>query len=176
MRSWSLVRLGTGHVRRKLFFKLRFAREVADREARGEATAATDSLARHFAVPASDIADMESRLSTRDCSLDARVQKDGTTTHLDYLTSSDASPDERMSKEEERQLVSGAVSRAMHGLNEREHYIVQNRLMTEEPKTLQEIGNCFQVSRERARQIEGHVLNKFRAALVTNCGFDQAVA
>ena len=175
MRSWSLVKLGTTQAQRKLFFKLRSERERADREAGDGETATTESLAGRLEVAETDVVDMEARLAARDFSLDVELQDGARQTHMDLLSSENASQEERVAEAEERSLLRGKVYEAMEHLNEKERYIVENRLMAEEPKTLQEIGQHFQISRERARQIEGNVIRKIRTALIES-GFDVSAA
>jgi RNA polymerase sigma-32 factor len=175
MRSWSLVKLGTTQAQRKLFFKLRSERERADRAAGEGATATTSDLATRLDVGETDVVDMEARLSARDFSLDVELQDGARQTHMDLLSSDAASQEDRVAEMEERQLLRGKVYEAMEHLNEKERYIVENRLMADEPKTLQEIGQHFQISRERARQIEGNVIRKIRVALVES-GFDLSAA
>ena len=168
MRSWSLVKLGTTQAQRKLFFKLRSERERADRAAGPGGVASTATLAQTLDVREHEIADMESRMAARDFSLDMELQEGGRQTHLELL----ANPDEGDNQEsqfetlERRSLVRGRVHEAMEYLNEKERYIVENRLMADEPKTLQEIGKHFRISRERARQIEGNVIRKIRSAFM----------
>ncbi len=67
-----------------------------------------------------------------------------------------------MAGEQERTLLRGKVQEAMETLNEKERYIVENRLLADEPQTLQEIGTNFSVSRERVRQLESRVMAKLR--------------
>jgi RNA polymerase sigma-32 factor len=174
MRSWSLVKLGTTQAQRRLFFRLRLARQRADREAGDNAPASLGLLAKQFAVAEADIADMEGRLAARDFSLDAPVQDDAHQLRVDLLSSCEASQEELLGQMEERQHVRGSVFQTVGSLSAREHYIVENRLMAEEPKTLQEIGERFQISRERVRQIQGTVLGKIRAALTEEGGLSVA--
>jgi len=167
MRSWSLVKLGTTQAQRKVFFKLRSARELADR-ANGERGAVSALvLAERLNVSEQDIMDMEMRLGARDFSLDMELQDGVRRTHLDMLAGPDdvANQEELYAANEEEELLRGRVHEAMEWFNEKERYIVLNRLMTDEPKTLQEIGKHFRISRERARQIEGNVIRKIRTAL-----------
>jgi RNA polymerase sigma-32 factor len=165
MRSWSLVKLGTTQAQRKLFFKLRSEREKADRAAGAGEFASTRELAERLSVEEADILDMEMRLGARDFSLDVDLQEGGRQTHLDLLVGGETSQEDHFATEEARHLLRGKVHEAMEHLNEKERYIVENRLMTDEPKTLQEIGRHFSISRERARQIEGNVIRKMRQAL-----------
>jgi len=68
-------------------------------------------------------------------------------------------------KEEEKSLVQRDIARALANLNERESYIILNRVMADDPETLQEIGIKYNISRERARQIEKQALKKMQLAL-----------
>ncbi|OGQ91977.1 MAG: hypothetical protein A2289_19640 [Deltaproteobacteria bacterium RIFOXYA12_FULL_58_15] len=176
LRSWSLVKLGTGRVRRKLFFKLRLAREAADRQAPDGTTASAILLANQFEVNECDISIMENRLANRDSSLDAPVQHSARETRRDLLRSSNVLQEDEISEREEQQRVHGSVARAIGGLNARESYIIKNRLMAEDPDTLLQIGQHFQISRERARQIESNALRKIRTALIRGGDIDQLVA
>jgi RNA polymerase sigma-32 factor len=175
MRSWSLVKLGTTQAQRKLFFKLRSERERADREIGGGGVATTESLAQRLEVGENDVVDMEARLSARDFSLDVELQDGARQTHMDLLSAIGASQEDRVAEAEERTLLRGKVIEAMEHLNEKERYIVENRLMADEPQTLQEIGQHFRISRERARQIEGNVIRKIKVALVES-GLDLSAA
>mgnify|MGYP003573349600 FL=1 len=167
IRSWSLVKLGTTQAQRKLFFKLRSERDKADRAAGPGETATAASLAKSLKVAEGEVSAMEMRLSSRDFSLDAELEPGARQSHLDLLADEKGpSQEEELAKLEERRLVRGKVHEAMGSLNEKERYIVENRLMTDEPKTLQEIGLHFSISRERARQIEGNVIRKIRMHLV----------
>jgi RNA polymerase sigma-32 factor len=167
IRSWSLVKLGTTQAQRKLFFKLRSERDKADRDAGPGETASAKGLAKRLKVAEGEVNDMEMRLASRDFSLDAELEPGARQSHLDLLADEKGpSQEEELAKLEERRLVRGKVHEAMGSLNEKERYIVENRLMTDEPKTLQEIGQHFSISRERARQIEGNVIRKIRMHLV----------
>ena len=166
MRSWSLVKLGTTQAQRKLFFKLRSERERANKRAGDGERASTKSLADRLAVGEKDVVDMEQRLAARDFSLDVELQEGARQTHLDLLTDElEESQEELYAEKEEREVLRTKVDEAMEAFNEKERYIVQNRLMTDEPQTLQTIGQNFGISRERARQIEGNVIRKIRVAL-----------
>ncbi len=175
IRSWSLVKLGTTQAQRKLFFKLRSERERADRAAGPGATASGKDLAKRLKVGETDVRDMEMRLAARDFSLDAEIDDGARQTHLDLLADSCRDQEEVVADIERRRLVRAKVHSAMENLNVKERYIVENRLMTDEPKTLQEIGQHFSISRERARQIEGNVIRKLRTVF-TGSGLEPLAA
>lgn len=165
MRSWSLVKLGTTQAQRKLFFKLRSERDRADRAAGSGESASVEELATRLSVANKDIIDMEQRMAARDFSLDAEIQTGAKQSHLDLLGDDMPHQEELYAEVEERRLLRDMVDQAMNDLNEKERYIIENRLLTDEPETLQQIGENFSISRERARQIEGNVLRKLRTAL-----------
>lgn len=168
IRSWSLVKLGTTQAQRKLFFKLRSEREKADRLAGPGETADINELADRLGVDGSDIRDMEMRLAARDFSLDAEIDDGARQSHVDLLKFHGASQESVVGDMEERRFVREQVGAAMAGLNEKERFIVEHRLLSEEPKTLHEIGQHFGISRERARQIEGNVLRKLKTVFINN--------
>jgi RNA polymerase sigma-32 factor len=162
MRSWSLVKLGSGRLKRKLFFKLRSERSRAEQEAAGGETTNRE-LAERLDVPEELVDEMELRMAARDFSLDAPLAEEGTASHLDMVSDSEPSQEEQLSRHEDRKLLEGVIAETSERLNEKERYILENRLLSEEPQTLAEIGNHYGLSRERARQIESKVLAKLRA-------------
>lgn len=167
MKSWSLVKVGTTQAQRKLFFKLRGERERLERAMGGADLASASELASKLDVREQEVVDMTGRMAARDFSLDLEVNEAGRQTHMDMLANNcqTKDPSEVVCDAEERGLLRGQVAEVMRTLNEKERYIVDNRLMCEEPKTLQEIGKQFGISRERARQIEGNVLRKMKQVL-----------
>ena len=167
IRSWSLVKMGTTQAQRKLFFKMRSEREKAKREAGPDNTVSTADLAERLGVKEKALIDMEMRMASRDFSLDMQLDEGSRHTHLDLLADSSADQEKEVARAETDHIVRGTVTEAMETLNEKERFIIKNRLMTDEPQTLQEIGSHFSISRERARQIEGNVLRKMKKALET---------
>lgn len=102
----------------------------------------------------------------RDTSLDQPLGEDSQATRLDLVTASD-NQEEELARAEENSLTKTSVQKALTRLNERERYIVKNRLMSDEPVTLQEIGDRYKISRERARQLEEGAKKKLRLVLST---------
>jgi len=165
VRSWSLVKLGTTYAQRKLFFSRRALADVAGTDAEGH-DAARDHLAGELGLDAKDVAEMELRMAARDFSLDAPLGEDSRSTHLDVVADvHQESQEDALVSQEQRHLLRGKVAEAMTQLNEKERYIVENRLLQDDPQTLQEIGTRFKVSRERVRQLENRVIKKLRVAL-----------
>ena len=102
-------------------------------------------------------------LAAREASLDASTDDRGPI--LDRLAMAGPSPEEEASAHERRTRAKGAIGTAMARLTEREQLIVRERLMADEPRTLQELGDRLGVSKERVRQIEERVRGKLRTQL-----------
>jgi RNA polymerase sigma-32 factor len=175
VRSWSLVKMGTTFAQRKLFFSLRGEKSRHEQEHKGE-LASAEELAKALGVEADEVHQMELRLAARDFSLDAQLGEDGGATHLDMVVEAHRSQEDELIESEQQQLLRGRVAEAMETLNEKERYIVENRMLNDEPKTLQEIGDTFQVSRERVRQLESRVLKKLRVAFSKDDNTDTSAA
>ena len=163
IKSWSLVKIGTTQAQRKLFFKLSQARRRLQglSEKRPEFAEIAESLG----VRPDEIADMESRMNNRDRSLDAAVGEDGDSTHMNYLTYNGEDQETALIRKEEMELVQKHIAVALARLTEKETFIIKNRVMADNPLTLQEIGDRYHITRERARQIEKQALRKLAQAI-----------
>jgi len=163
IKSWSLVKIGTTQAQRKLFFKLAEAKKKLETlsEKRPEFT----EIAESFGVRPEEIEEMDRRLGGRDLSLDAQVADDGETTHLDQLTYEGESQETELIRKEEMALVRRHIAGALAKLSEKESFIIKNRIMAEDPMTLQAIGNYYRITRERARQIEKQAVKKLALAI-----------
>ena len=163
IKSWSLVKIGTTQAQRKLFFKLSQARKKL--ESLSEKRAEFAEIAETLGVRPEEIAEMDVRMSGRDLSLDATVGEDGDSTHMDYLTYGGEDQETALIRKEEMALVQHNIAGALAGLNEKESFIIRNRVMAESPLTLQAIGDRYHITRERARQIEKQALRKMALAI-----------
>jgi RNA polymerase sigma-32 factor len=163
IKTWSLVKIGTTQAQRKLFFKLGQAKKKL--ETLSQKNPEFAEIAESLGVKEREIEEMDLRLSHRDLSLDAYINDDGDTTHIDHLTYKGVDQEMALIKKEEMDLVKRNIAGALAHLNERESYIVKHRIMTDSPITLQEIGSKYNITRERARQIEKQALKKLRLAL-----------
>lgn len=163
IRSWSIVKIGTTQAQRKLFFKLN---QVKNRlQALSQKNPDLKEVADLLNVKEKEIEEMDRRLSGRDLSLDMTINDEGETTYLDHLVYEGESQEDTLIRKEEKSLVRRDIAGALARLNERENYIVRNRIMSDAPETLQQIGDRFKITRERARQIEQEALKKLRKAL-----------
>jgi RNA polymerase sigma-32 factor len=162
MDNKSLVRMGTTDAQRKLFFKLRSEAEKLYAQ-----TQKFDAhlLAEKIGVQPQDVIDMQQRLTKHDVSLDTPVAEDNQTRQIDLMISEDEPIENRMAREQSLKLLKRSVSAVEKTLNERDKYILQNRILSETPITLQDIGNMYGITRERARQLESSILEKIKEAL-----------
>jgi len=108
---------------------------------------------------------MDVRMTNRDLSLDMAIGDDGGSSHMDFLTYGGEDQETELIRKEEAELVRKNITGALAVLNEKEMYIIKNRVMADDPQTLQEIGDRYKITRERARQIEKQALKKLRLAL-----------
>ena len=169
MDNWRMVKLGTTQAQRKLFFNLSKEREKL--LARGiEPTPRL--LARNLAVEERDVEEMTARMGSEDVSLDAPVRGDedeARQTRLDRFADREPGADEALGNEELKRLFREKLDAFAASLtDEKERYIFEHRLLPrdgEEPLTLQQIGDRFQLTRERARQIEAKMVKKLRAQI-----------
>lgn len=158
MDSWSLVKIGTTQGQRKLFYRLN--KEKQRLEALG-VYPAPRLLAKNLDVKEEEVEDMQKRLAYTDISLDMPLHDESDDTIMDTMRSSD-NVEEFVQQKEKNEILTKKIGEFKTTLNEKELYIFKSRILAEEPLTLQEIGEHFQISRERVRQIENKVLKKFK--------------
>ena len=163
MDSWSLVKIGTTQSQRKLFYRLN--KEKQKLEAMG-IFPAPQLLASTLEVREDEVVDMQKRLAHGDISLETPLYDDGEDTILDLVKSGE-NVEEIVADKEKDEMIVARVAEFKKDLNEKELYVFERRIMSEEPMTLQEIGSHFSISRERARQIENKVIKKFKERFKT---------
>jgi RNA polymerase sigma-32 factor len=158
MDSWSLVKIGTTQSQRKLFYRL--DKEKQKLEALG-IYPAPKLLASTLDVKEEEVEDMQKRLAYADVSMETPIHDEGDDTIKDMMRS-DEDVEEIVAEKEKDTIIISRVKEFKKTLNEKELYIFEHRILSEEPVTLQEIGSHFDISRERARQIENKVVKKFK--------------
>jgi RNA polymerase sigma-32 factor len=167
MENWRLVKLGTTQAQRKLFFNL--AKEREKLLARG-IDPTPRLLAKNLDVEVKDVEEMSARMAGDDLSLDAPLsagEEDSRQSRLDRVTAADvAGADDRIGDEELRRLFREKLDTFARTLtDEKERFIFEKRLLPpdgEAPLTLQEVGDRFKLTRERARQIEAKLTTRLR--------------
>jgi RNA polymerase sigma-32 factor len=161
--NWRVVKLGTTQAQRKLFFNLQKEKERLEREG---ISPAPKLIAQRLAVKESEVIEMEQRLSSSDLSVDQPAHnEDGGGTLLDVLHGAMRGPDEEVADAEFRREVSEKIRAFGDTLKDKEKVIFAERLLAEQPLTLQEIGDKYGISRERVRQLEERLKRKLRVYL-----------
>jgi RNA polymerase sigma-32 factor len=166
IRSWSLVGAGSGALRSKMFFRLR-REKVRVLNLVGDGAAADELLATRLGLTLEQVQGMLRRLEARDVSLDAKMYEDSGTAVLDTLVSPAQDQEQSLAATGVQAKLKDAVREAVEELDDRERYIVENRLMAdpEDELSLAELGRRLGVSRERARQLEARAKKKLRGRL-----------
>jgi RNA polymerase sigma-32 factor len=163
-----IVRLGTTATQRKLFFNLR--KEKAKLERMGFRPT-TERVAATMHVPEAEVIDMEQRLGAPDASLDAPVDReDNGRSRLDMIESVGVRPDTLTEDGEFRERLHEVLAAFGGRLKGRDRQLFEQRLMTEQPRTLQELGDSFGISRERTRQLEMRLMARLKSYLSAQLG------
>lgn len=165
MKQYSMVRVGTTHGQKKLFYNLQSA-ENRQRVLGGEELNAAQ-ISHDLGVSEKDVEIMRARMSGRDVSLDQPMDEASKATLMDFQTSPDdvGNPEIELQRSQEISLVQKKVAEIRPNLNEKETYILDRRILSDDPMTLQEIGDDLGITRERTRQIENRVFEKLREVL-----------
>jgi RNA polymerase sigma-32 factor len=170
LNNWRLVKIGTTQNQRKLFYNLR-KQQAALKAAGVDAT--PERIARALDVSPDEVVEMEKRLAAPDVSLDAPLSTDdeGTArTRIEMLEDRTEDPEGSLGQVELKDLLGERLRRFGAGLSGRELEIFRDRLMADEPLTLQELGDRWGVSRERARQLEKRMVLRLRDYLQGELG------
>jgi RNA polymerase sigma-32 factor len=171
MRNWSMVRTGSTSSQKALFFNLRRVQAKLEREAslRGETLDGhqlREMIAHEIGVPLADVEMMEGRLSGSDFSLNAtQSSEDEGREWIDVLEDEGEQAAERVETAHDAARLRGWLVTAMKGLNKRERFIVAERKLREEPRTLESLGDELGLSKERVRQLEAAAFAKMRRSL-----------
>jgi RNA polymerase sigma-32 factor len=162
MDNWRLVKIGTTQAQRKLFFSLN--KEKRQLESQGFKPD-VKLLAERLNVKESEVVEMSQRMDNWDVSLEAPVRSDSEDEQKSFLPSDGPGIEEVVASQQMRERLGDMLASIDDKLNEKERMILQDRLLTDEPKTLQTIADEFGISRERVRQIEANLLKKLRRQL-----------
>jgi RNA polymerase sigma-32 factor len=163
--NFRVVRLGTTRAQRKLFFRLNKERRELERQG---FEAGPKLLAEKLDVSEADVEDMQQRLAEGDLSIDAPVGDGGGASFGDFLAGREPNVEEQVADQELRRVFLDKVKQFAAGLGPRDRQIVEQRILAEEPRTLQELGDELGVTRERVRQLEARVVKQLREFLKQN--------
>ncbi|MBM2575752.1 RNA polymerase factor sigma-32 [Jannaschia sp. Os4] len=171
MRNWSMVRTGSTSSQKSLFFNLRRVQARLEREALKEGTildrqTMREMIATEVGVPLHDVEMMEGRLSGSDFSLNATQSSDEDGREwIDTLEDDAEQADTLVEASHDTDQLRQWLVVALAGLNDREQFIVRERKLREEPRTLESLGNELNLSKERVRQLEAAAFAKMRKSL-----------
>jgi RNA polymerase sigma-32 factor len=177
LRSWSLVKIGTTASQKKLFFKLRSAKnKIAAMQSGDMRPDQVALIAKNLGVTDQEVVDMNRRLGG-DSSLNAPIHDEGEAREWqDFLVDQSPSPEALLAARDETDRQQKALTHAIGVLNPRERRIFEARQLTEQPMTLEDLAVEFKVSRERVRQIEVRAFEKVRKAAKNRVAETQAPA
>jgi RNA polymerase sigma-32 factor len=170
LNNWRLVKIGTTQNQRKLFFNLRKQREAL---VAAGVDPTPERIAKALDVTPKEVVEMERRMAAPDVSLDAPLggeDGDGSRTRLDLIEDDYADPEDNVDSTEFKRLLQDKLARFGAGLEGRELEIFRDRLVADDPVTLQDLGDRWNVSRERARQIEKRLVLRLREYLQAELG------
>ena len=163
MDNWRMVKIGTTQAQRKLFYNLNKERQKLLAQGFDPDAA---MLSERLGVTEEQVVEMQQRLDAGDVSLDIPVgDENGSASRLDFLPALGPGIEDSYADSEIAELVRDGIRELMPSLSEKEAYILEHRLLTDDPVTLREIGERYNVTRERIRQLEARLLTKLRTHL-----------
>lgn len=172
LRSWSLVKMGTTAAQKKLFFNLRrMKNNLAAFEDGDLSPEHLTKIATDLGVTEEEVTSMNRRMAMGgDTSLNVPMGEDGDSQWQDLLGDEGPLQDERVAGAQERDVRHSLLNEALESLNERERHILTERRLTDDPKTLEDLSQVYDVSRERVRQIEVRAFEKLQKAMLKLAG------
>jgi RNA polymerase sigma-32 factor len=168
LHSWSLVKMGTTAAQKKLFFNLRRLKgqmqAIEDGDLQPEQV---ERIAHLLDVPEEDVVNMNRRLSSGDSSLNAPIKMEGEGEWQDWLVDNSESQETMIADREELSGRKALLATALETLTPRERHIITERRLKDNPSTLEELSQQYNISRERVRQIEVRGFEKLQKSMRT---------
>jgi len=162
MDNWRMVKIGTTQAQRKLFFSLNKERKLLESQG---FKPSTKLLAQRLNVKETEVIEMSQRMDNWDMSLESPVREDSNDEQKDFIPHGGPSVEEVVAGREIKERMYDLLNELQKSLNDKEQMILQTRLLSDEPRTLQDIADIFGISRERVRQIEVSLLKKMKKYL-----------
>lgn len=167
LKSWSLVKIGTGASQKKLFFSLRRVKSrlnlLDGRELNPEQARLISDISN---VSPNDVIEMNQRISFRDTSLNAPLSTENNSGEiLELLIDETQSQEVSLGDREENELHKKMLANAINSLNCRDRTILITRYLREDRQTLEQLGDYYGISRERVRQLEVKAIKKVKSAI-----------
>ncbi len=166
LRSWSLVKIGTRAAQKKLFYNLaRIKARLGLYDNKELEPEVVKDIAKELVVDEADVKEMNCRL-VGDKSLNVAVSDEDEDEQIDFLVDHSQNIEDSLARRQEAGQKAKILQNCLGQLSEREQYIIRNRMLTENPVTLEELGTKFKVSRERIRQIEKSAFDKLQSLVL----------
>jgi len=171
MRNWSMVRTGSTSAQKSLFFNMRRVQSNLERDAQANGTELSghqlrEKIAQEVGVPIRDVEFMAGRLAGADFSLNAAQSSKGDgRAWIDTIVDNTPCADQMFEENHDHAKLKGWLKDAMRKLNAREQFIVHERKLRDDPRTLESLGQELTLSKERVRQLEATALAKLRKSL-----------
>ena len=159
MDNWRLVKIGTTQGQRKLFFKLKKEKQkLIDQGFDPKPKLLSEKLG----VSEREIVDMDQRLDGWDVSLDAPLKDDSDTERIEFFGADVETTEDQVTKKEMEALLHSKIAELKKTMTPRELEIFEQRIFSDTPATLQQIGDRYGISRERVRQVEKNIIKRMR--------------
>jgi len=159
MDNFRLVKIGTTQAQRKLFFRLKKEKQRLVSEGFDPKP---KLLSEKLGVSEQEVTDMDQRLDRWEVSLDAPIKEGSDNERIEFVATQAPSAETQVAKKEIEAIIRKKIDSFKKDLSERELYILENRIFSDTPATLQEIGKDYGITRERVRQIESSMIKKMR--------------
>ena len=164
LKHWSIVRIATTSKQKSLFFSLRRLKQKINGNEYGNIDFNTaENIASDLNISTSAVINMDSRITQNDSSLNKKISEDGEDEFLSLLEDENARPDNIIFAKDEIDHKKTMVNNAIDSLDDRETQIINERHLSEDPKTLEYLGKKLKISKERVRQIEKNAMNKMKS-------------
>ena len=167
LRSWSLVKMGTTAAQKKLFFNLKkIKKQIAPSEEGDLKKEQVNEISKRLGVKSDEVISMNRRMMGQEKSLNEPIKSDEKSEWQDWLPSEDLDQELFVSQKQELDEKKSLLHRSIKILNDREREIIEDRKLSNNPKTLEELSKKYKISRERIRQIETRAFEKLQKAML----------
>ena len=169
LRSWSLVKMGTTAAQKKLFFNLKkIKKQIAPSEEGDLRKEHVNEISKRLGVKSDEVVSMNRRMMGQEKSLNDPIKSDEKGEWQDWVVDENLDQELYISQKQELDEKKSLLKDAIKILNERERNIIQDRKLSEDPKTLDELSKKYKISRERIRQIETKAFEKLQKAMLNS--------
>ncbi len=167
LRSWSLVKMGTTTAQKKLFFNLnKLKKQIAPHEEGDLRNEQVKEISDRLGVKSEEVVNMNRRLMGHEKSLNEPIKSGEKGEWQDWLVSDDLDQELFVAQKQELDEKKSLLYQSIKVLNEREKEIIEDRKLSNDPKTLEELSKKYKISRERIRQIETRAFEKLQKAML----------